>query len=166
MKRLWCVTLGLVFAGAMLMASPASAQKLPWQSTKRPQDVRYLFPEQVSVAAGKDAVIEMHFKITPGMHINSHVPSEKGLIPTQLKLEQAAGVKMDAVAYPAGSEYAIRAMPNFKLSVYSGEFVVRAHIRAAAGQHLLQGSLRYQACDVNACYPPREAPVAVDVIAR
>jgi hypothetical protein len=30
----------------------------------------------------------------------------------------------------------------------------------------LQGALRYQACDVNACYPPREAPVAVDVVAR
>lgn len=150
----------------MLVASLAPAQKLPWQTTKRPQDVHYLFPEQVSVAAGKDAVIEMHFKITQGMHINSHVPSEKGLIPTQLKVGQVAGVKMDAVAYPAGSEYAIAAMPKVKLSVYSGEFVVRAHIRAAAGQHLLQGSLRYQACDVNACYPPREAPVAVDVIAR
>lgn len=150
----------------MLAASLAPAQKLPWQSTKRPQDVRFLFPEQVSVAAGKDAVVEMHFRITPGMHINSHVPSEKGLIPTQLKVGQIAGVKMDAVAYPAGSEYAIAAMPKVKLNVYTGEFVVRAHIRAAAGQHLLQGSLRYQACDVNACYPPREAPVAVDVIAR
>ena len=161
MKRLWCVALGL-----MLMASLAPAQKLPWQTTKRPQDVRYLFPEQISVAAGKDSVIEMHFRIASGMHINSHVPSEKGLIPTQLKLGQPAGVRMDAVAYPAGSEYAIAAMPKVKLSVYSGEFVVRARIRAAAGQHLLQGSLRYQACDVNACYPPREAPVAVDVIAR
>lgn len=164
MKRLWCAALGLMLA--MLLAGPASAQKLPWQSTKRPQDVHYLFPEQVAVAAGKDAVIEMHFRITPGMHINSHVPSEKGLIPTQLKVGQVAGVKMDAVAYPAGSEYAIAAMPKVKLNVYTGEFVVRAHIRAAAGQHLLQGSLRYQACDVNACYPPREAPVAVDVIAR
>lgn len=161
MKRLWWAALVLA-----LGVSLVPAQKLPWQSTKRPQDVQYLFPEQVSVTAGKDAVVEMHFKITPGMHINSHVPSEKGLIPTQLKVGHVAGVKMDAVSYPEGSKYAIAAMPKVKLSVYSGEFVVRAHIRASAGQHLLQGSLRYQACDVNACYPPREAPVAVDVIAR
>lgn len=161
MRRLWYAALALI-----LVASVAPAQKLPWQTTKRPQDVHYLFPEQVSVAAGKDALIEMHFRITPGMHINSHVPSEKGLIPTQLKVGQVAGVKMDSVSYPVGSEYAIAAMPSVKLNVYSGEFIVRAHVKAAAGQHLLQGSLRYQACDVNACYPPREAPVAVDVIAR
>src|SRR5690242_11630169 len=151
----------------MFAVSLAAAQKLPWQTrSKRPQDVHYLFPEQVSVKAGKDSVVELHFRINPGMHINSHTPSEKGLIATRLIVPETSGIKLGAVDFPTGSEYSLAAMPSLKLSVYTGEFVVRAHVRAAAGQHLLQGALRYQACDVNACYPPREAPVAVDVVAR
>jgi hypothetical protein len=158
--------LGWAAAGLLLVAGLAAAQKLPWQTTKRPQDVRYLFPEQVSVPAGKDAVLDLHFRINPGMHINSHTPSEKGLIPTRLIFPENSGVKLDKVEFPAGSEYSLRAMPSMKLNVYTGDFVVHAHIRAAAGQHLVKGSLRYQACDVNACYPPRNAPIAVDVIAK
>jgi hypothetical protein len=150
----------------LLAASSAPAQKLPWQKSERPQDVHYLFPEQVSVKAGKDSVVELHFRINPGMHINSHTPSEKGLIATNLILPDGSGVKLDKVEFPAGSEYSLRAMPSMKLNVYTGDFVVRAHIRATSGQHLVQGSLRYQACDVNACYPPRKAPVVVDVIAK
>jgi hypothetical protein len=52
------------------------------------------------------------------------------------------------------------------LSVYTGDFVLRAHVKAQAGEHLIQAALRYQACDATSCYPPRKAPVAVDVIAR
>ncbi|HEU4982300.1 MAG TPA: protein-disulfide reductase DsbD domain-containing protein [Acidobacteriaceae bacterium] len=161
MRRLWWGALALLLA-----ASSAPAQKLPWQKSERPQDVHYLFPEQVSVKAGKDSVVELHFRINPGMHINSHTPSEKGLIATNLILPDGSGVKLDKAEFPAGSEYSLRAMPSMKLNVYTGDFVVRAHIRATSGQHLVQGSLRYQACDVNACYPPRKAPVVVDVIAK
>jgi hypothetical protein len=30
----------------------------------------------------------------------------------------------------------------------------------------LQGALRYQACDANACMPPRKLPVAVSLLAK
>jgi hypothetical protein len=160
MKRL----LGIVL---IVMAGVAAAQKLPWQNdSKRPQDVQYLFPEQVSVAAGKDTVIDLHFKVNPGMHINSHTPHEKSLIATRLIVVESQGLKVNAVDFPPGSDYALASLPNDKLSVYTGEFTLHAHVQAAAGQHLLQGALRYQACDTNSCYPPREAPVTVDVIAR
>jgi hypothetical protein len=160
----------LCAAMLILAASVAPAQKLPWQASsfesKRPQYVQYLFPEQVSVAAGKDSVIDLHFKINTGMHINSHTPREKWLIATRLIAVEIPGLKIGPVDFPAGSDYVLAAMPNNKLSVYTGEFVVRAHIQAAAGQHLFEGALRYQACDTNSCYPPRDAPIAVDVIAR
>jgi hypothetical protein len=164
-RRLWCAAL-VSLIGA---ASVAAAQKLPWQTdpgSKKPQAVQYLFPEQVSVKPGEDSVIDLHFKINAGMHINSHVPREKGLIATRLIVGEIPGMKIGPVEFPAGSDYALAAMPNDKLSVYSGEFVVHAHIQAATGQHMFEGALRYQACDTNSCYPPREAPIAVDVIAR
>lgn len=154
----------------MTAASVAGAQKLPWQSdsaaNKKSQAVQYLFPEQVAVAAGKDAVIDLHFKVDAGMHINSHAPREKGLIATRLIVAEMPGMKVGPVEFPAGSDYTLAAVPSDKLSVYSGEFVIHAHVQAAAGQHMFQGALRYQACDTNSCYPPREAPIAVDVIAK
>jgi hypothetical protein len=40
------------------------------------------------------------------------------------------------------------------------------HLTAQKGDHLVQGALRYQACDNSTCFPPRKAPVAIDVIAH
>ena len=48
----------------------------------------------------------------------------------------------------------------------NGEFVLKMHVTAQRGDHLIQGALRYQACDMTTCFPPRNAPVAVDVIAH
>lgn len=165
MKLLWCVVL-------MAAVSTAGAQTFPGRlagsriDTKGPQYVQYLFPEQVAIAAGKDAVIDLHFRVSQGMHINSHDPREKWLIATRLIAAETPAIKIGAVEFPAGTDYTLAAMPKDTLSVYTGEFVVQAHIQAKPGQHLLEGALRYQACDTNSCFPPREAPVAVDVIAK
>jgi hypothetical protein len=165
---------GLVVAPALLTAlfatALAPAQKLPWQSDNASEDqhqsVRFLYPEQVSVTAKKDSVVDLHFKINPGLHINSHVPREKSFIPTQLLVAEPDGLKIGPVDFPPGVDYSLAAMPNAKLSVYTGEFVIHAHINAQPGDHLIEGVLRYQACDTNSCYPPRKAPVAIDIIAR
>ena len=53
-----------------------------------------------------------------------------------------------------------------KLSVYTGEFVVQARIKAAPGDHLVEAKLRYQACDRNACMPPKTITAAIDVIGK
>jgi hypothetical protein len=159
------------FAAAVILAAGIGvAQKLPWQTggsqDDQHQSVRFLYPEQISVPAGKDTAVELHFKINPGMHINSHTPREKSLIPTQLIVIEPPGMKIGPVDFPPGVDYALATMPNDKLSVYTGEFVVHANITAQPGDHLLEGVLRYQACDTNSCYPPRKAPVAIDVIAH
>jgi hypothetical protein len=161
----------LAVSAGLLAATLVFAQKLPWQTSdaedsNKPQSVRFLYPEQITVAANKDSVIDLHFKINPGLHINSHNPREKSLIPTQLIVAELPGLKISAVDFPPGTDYSLAAMPQDKLSVYTGEFVLHAHIDAQPGDHLLEGALRYQACDTNSCYPPRKAPVAVDVIAR
>ena len=159
-----------VVAGTFLAATLLAAQKLPWQSDNPANDphqsVHFLYPEQITVAAKKDSVVDLHFKINEGMHINSHQPREKSFIPTQLLVIEPPGLKIGPVDFPAGTDYALAIDPNNKLSVYTGEFVIHAHINAEPGDHMLAGVLRYQACDSNSCYPPRKAPVAIDVIAR
>lgn len=158
--------------GALSAASlPLLAQHFPWQtaassSATAHQLVRFLYPQQVEVQAGKPAVIDLHFHIEPGLHINSHTPLQKSLIRTELIQSAKPGIKVDAVDFPPGSSYAFSAAPSEKLSVYTGDLVVKLHIDAQRGDHLFRGSLRYQACDTNTCFPPRNVPVAVDVIAH
>ncbi|MGA7313926.1 MAG: protein-disulfide reductase DsbD domain-containing protein [Silvibacterium sp.] len=157
----WAV---LVFA-----VSLGTAQKLPWE-TNEAQDakqfVKFLYPEQVSVAANQDSIVDLHFRVNPGLHINSHAPHEKSFIPTQLLVAEPPGVTVGPVDFPAVTDFSLVISPNEKLSVYTGEFVVRAHVKAKAGDHLIAGQLRYQACDATSCFPPRKIPVAVNVVAH
>jgi hypothetical protein len=76
------------------------------------------------------------------------------------------GVNVSAVDFPPGTDTAFPFAPNQKVSVYSGTVALRAHVTVAPGGHLLSGALRYQACDMNSCMPPRKIPVAVSLIAK
>jgi hypothetical protein len=155
----------------VLAIGAAAAQALPWQSSGNPtgpnqQLVHFLYPQQVTVPAGTAQTIDLHFRIANGLHINSHTPRQKSLIRTELIVAEPTGVKIPAVDFPDGSDFAFPADPSQKLSIYTGEFVLRMHVTAQPGNHLIQGALRYQACDNNTCFPPRNAPVAIDVIAH
>ena len=166
MRRLWSLVLAGFFCAGLQCGL---SQKLAWQSEGQPNQkhlVQFLYPEQVTVPAGKSSVLELHFRVNNGLHINSHTPREKSLIPTQLIVEEPTGVNVASVDFPAGSDYSPAFSPNDKLSVYTGEFVLRAHVTAQRGDHLVQGALRYQACDANQCYPPKTVPVAVSLIAK
>ena len=85
--------------------------------------------EQQKVAAGKRSVLELHFRVVDGFHVNSHTPKSELLIPTQIALQPAAGVKAEAVEYPAGTSYSFSFDPTEKLDVYSG----RVYGEAAGG---------------------------------
>jgi len=128
--------------------------------------VVYLFPEQVRVHAGKPSFVDLHFRVAPGLHINSHTPSEDFLIATTFSIEGSDGVKLAAASYPAGEQIMLASDPGTKLSVYTGEFVVHAEVVSPAGNHLAQGKLHYQACDRNECMPPKTITVPIDVIAE
>jgi hypothetical protein len=159
------------FVVVALLASVCFAQKFPWQDTpeaggKTPQTVRFEGPDQTEIAARKPQVVELRFRIQDGFHINSHMPHEKNLIPTQLMVVDGDGVNVSKVDFPPGTDTSFAFAPNEKVSVYTGTMTLRAHVTVAPGGHLLQGALRYQACDANACMPPRKIPVAVSLLAK
>ena len=159
--------LGFLLAAAVLPA--AASQQLPWQAAPdaAKDPVQYEYPEQVQLAAGRAREVELHFRIRDGLHINSHRPLDTSLIRTELIVAEPAGLDVQAVLFPEGVAYSSAAFPNEKLSVYSGEIVLRARIVAAhPGEQLLQAALRYQACDASTCFPPKKAPVALDVVVR
>ncbi len=154
----------LVFGMAGLLAQGQTDS--PGRSISKGAAVEYLFPEQVTVTAGKSSKVALHFRIAPGLHINSHTPREDELIPTTFTIPEGSGVRLEGASYPAGTDFTLPLDPGAKLSVYTGEFVIRVKIVATAGNHLVEARLRYQACDKTACMPPHSIPVAINVIGK
>jgi DsbC/DsbD-like thiol-disulfide interchange protein len=157
----------MVFA-VLPLASVAHAQILdePQNKPSRSEAVQYLYPEQVTVPAQKSTKVELHFRIAPGLHINSHSPKDQYLIPTSLSLPAESGVKLDSAIYPAGADFVLPADPKTKLSVYTNEFIIDARLIVQPGDHLVQAKLHYQACDQAQCLPPRTITVPIDVIGK
>lgn len=122
--------------------------------------------EQLVVKAGKKAMLELRFHVEDGYHVNSHLPKSELQIPTKVELVAENGVKVSTASYPAGKVYVPSFDPNEKLDVYSGQFTVSVPVLASAGDHELKGSLKYQACDRAACYPPKTLPLLVIFTAK
>jgi hypothetical protein len=126
--------------------------------------------EPVAVAPGASVRVELRFHVTPGYHINSSKPRSEFLIPTRLKLDPPAGLTPGGIVYPAGTDLTFTFSPKEKLSVYSGDFTLRAELRALAsapaGTYKVPGTLRFQACNDRACFPPTKLPVEFEVTVR
>ncbi len=161
---------GLVIALTGLCAAAAFAQFISGRPRSRPaeenQAVRYLYPEQLTLPAGKASPVSLHFRVAQGLHINSHAPSESFLIPTVFSIPAGSGVRLESARYPQGANIALPADPNTRLNVYTGDFVIQARLVASPGDHLVKGELRYQACDQTQCMPPKTTVVVMDVIGR
>jgi hypothetical protein len=161
---------GASFTATMLVCVLAVCQE-PLSSSRhqsliKSDSVEYLFPEQVTVPAGKASPVALHFRIKQNLHINSHSPRAEYLIPTVFSIPESSGVRLADATYPAGTDFALPAAPEEKLSVYTGEFAIQTKIVASAGNHLVEAKLRYQACDQSECLPPRTITVPIDVIGK
>jgi hypothetical protein len=150
----------MALAGLLMAVPGGQVGNLDAPALKPKSYVVYSAEQQV-VTAGKRSVLELHFRVVEGFHVNSHNPKSELLIPTQIVLQPVAGVKAEPVEYPAGAAYSFSFDPSEKLDVYSGAFTVKLPVVAEAGAHTIEGSLRYQACDHAACYPPKSLPVEV-----
>jgi hypothetical protein len=160
---------GLVFLGAAGQVIKDQPLPLPGGANQRGDAaaaVQFLYPDKVSIPARHAAQVDLHFRVADGLHINSHAPTDRYLIPARLAVVEVQGINVTAVDFPPGTEYALQSSPRQKLSVYTGEFILHAHLTAQPGEHILQGGLHYQACDVNSCMPPHTIPVSVTVVAQ
>ena len=170
--RLRAALAGALFALPLIavLSAPqvANAQQVGDLDAPAPKPKLFVLyaAEQQNVTAGKRSVLELHFRVVDGFHVNSHTPKSELLIPTQITLQPAPGVKAEAVQYPAGTSYSFSFDPTEKLDVYSGAFTVKLPVVADAGTHTVDGTLRYQACDHAACYPPKSLPVQVIFTAK
>lgn len=102
--------------------------------------------------------------ISQGYHINSNRPLDKFLIPAALKIEPLNGVTASAIVYPAAS---MRKFPFSKtpMSVFEGRAIIRFSLRTlpslAPGSYTLRAKLTVQACNDQACLPPKTLDVNI-----
>ena len=119
----------------------------------------------VKVKKGTDAVVSLKASLPSGYHANSNKPTEAYLIPLTLKWT-AGPLQMVTVTYPQPSleKYSFSDKP---ISVVTGEFAISTKFKVPAdapnGPAAQTGTLRYQACDNKACYPPKNVAVNVTV---
>jgi len=121
----------------------------------------------VTAVQGKPATVPLMFRVVSGYHINSNKPKSEFLIPTALKVEATTDIVIGKTTYPEGQDMSFAFDPDEKLNVYTGDFIVNVQVRplhtVQAGKYVVRGTLKYQACDNAACYPPKQLPVSFDV---
>jgi len=102
--------------------------------------------------------------LNEGFHLNSHTPTEDYLIPLTLKWEGPLQEVDVVYPKPQFEKYSFEEKP---LSVLTGQFPLvtkfKAPASAAVGPVTLNGKVRYQACNNNACFPPKTVPVTLTV---
>jgi thiol:disulfide interchange protein DsbD len=153
------------FAAAVLLSSPGDA----WAQGV-PKSSEVVTPRLVADAdrlvAGRPFRLAVVADIRAGWHVNSHKPKEDFLIPTEVKLKPAAGLKFSAVAYPNDVERKF-AFSEQKLAVYEGRtvFLVPGSVDAAAapGARTLTAVLSYQPCNENQCLPPTQLTATLTI---
>lgn len=158
----------ILLASCLLVARFAVTQEQQSLSMAKRQFVTAAAVSSVAVRSGHPSPVTFTFHIQPGYHINSNKPLMPELIPTQLKFSlPSSDMVIGRVKYPDGQVMSFAFDPNQKLSVYSGDFSVKAVVvappSANTGSYTVHADLKYQACDNNACYPPKTVPVAFDV---
>jgi thiol:disulfide interchange protein len=120
-----------------------------------------------AVTRGKSGTVELQFRVGSGFHINSNTPKSDFLVPTTLKLNPPTDIVVGRVTYPPGQDASFPFAPDEKLNVYSGDFELTVSVRPLAsvipGKYAFHGTLRYQACDNAACYPPKTTPVDFEI---
>jgi thiol:disulfide interchange protein DsbD len=159
------VLLRILLLALAVFTLDASAQENAFpaaSSVLQPQAYVSLQP----VPRGRAFEIAVVGKISPGFHINAHVPSEDYLIPTKITADLSPGVFLVETTYPSGVMRAFR-FSKTPLRVYEGSFTVRMKLRvngaAPLGPQKILLTVGYQACNQDACLPPTKIPVAANL---
>lgn len=141
--------------------SPAStSMKTP------PVDVVRADASNVDIKGGGSSEASVKLTIASGYHINANPPSFSYLKATELTIEPVEGITPGTPVYPASVSRKF-AFSKDPLNVYEGEATIKLPLSAAGnaqkGAHTLKGKLRIQACDEEACYPPRTIETSITV---
>ena len=141
----------------------------PWQPLRAQSKGVLSASSETKLTIQRGATGEVRIKavLQPGFHVNSNTPSEDYLIPLKLTWAKEP-LQAEQVIYPKPQmeKYAFSPKP---LSVFSGTFEIVSRFKAPAEAHngpaIMNGKLRYQACNDRECLAPRtiDVPVSIEI---
>jgi DsbC/DsbD-like thiol-disulfide interchange protein len=106
-------------------------------------------------------------EIPAGYHVNANRPLGKYAIPTTLKIEAPKGVTVGPVSFPRAIVRKLKATNNESLAVYEGRAIMRFNLTVPAsygdGSINLKARLRYQSCNDEVCFPPKNQDVEMNI---
>ena len=156
----------LLLACALLAAASLSASAQEEFAPKGPV-VKMVPAPLITAHQTQPATVPLTFSVDPGYHINSNHPKSDFLIPTVLKIDATTDIVVGKLIYPEGQDLSFAFDPDEKLNVYTGDFTVNVVVHplrsVEPGKYIVRGTLKYQACDNTACYPPKNLPISFDV---
>jgi hypothetical protein len=167
-STLCCGLIALTLAACAKTEQPATSNSSNGASTSQsneaqtktpPADVVRATVNEVEIVAGNASEASVQLNIANGYHINGNPPTFSYLKATELQVEAAPGITVGQPVYPPAIKKKFAFAQDQPLAVYEGEVSIklplRADSKAAKGERKLDASLRIQACDDQACYPPR-----------
>ncbi len=114
------------------------------------------------VHPGNTVRAALEVTVPEGLHTQSNTPNDPTLIPTTLTIDPPDGVTVQEIVWPTPIDLD-QAGAERPLSVFERRFLIGVRLSlpssASASDITVPGTLRYQACDANLCYPPATAPV-------
>jgi hypothetical protein len=117
-----------------------------------------------AIAPGGHGELDVHISVEPTFHINVAHPKDPDLIATAFIVSSSRQVIFGAPIYP--KDQSVTTMTG-KLMAYTGNIDIRVPFTlkksASSGTATVAGSLTYQGCNANACYPPKTEKVSASV---
>ena len=110
-------------------------------------------------------------EIPDGYHVNANKPLGKYAIPTTVNIEAPKGVTISPIVFPRAVVRKLKATNNESLAVYEGRAIIRFNVTVPAnysdGWLNLKAKVRYQSCNDDVCFPPKnqEIDVGIGVVA-
>ena len=105
--------------------------------------------------------------IPSGYHVNANRPLGKYAIPTTAKIEAPKGVTVGPISFPRAIVRKLKAVNNESLAVYEGRAILRFNITVPAnysdGWMNLKAKLRYQSCNDEVCFPPKNQDIDIGI---
>jgi len=129
---------------------------------------------QITSAASNDIarpglriVLSLDIQLKPGMHV--YAPGVQGYIPIDWQLESGPAAKRQSFEYPASEMLRLEAIGE-TVPVYRDHVRLQREITfgqegalrplvSPAGELIVKGAFRYQACDDQKCYIPQDVPL-------
>ncbi len=108
-----------------------------------------------TVAPGQRVALTLDIQLQPSMHV--YAPGVEGYIPIDWNMQDSGAVQVRAAVFPRAEKLYLKAIDE-TVPAYRDHFRLIRDLTigaGAAGRFMVDGSLRYQACDDRVCYIPQ-----------